>query len=67
MSLLTLVQSVTDRIGLARPTAVVGSNDTQIRGLLSLANQEGKDLATRFDWSVLMKEKTFTATATAAP
>ncbi len=66
MSLLTLVQSVTDRIGLARPTAVVGSSDTQVRGLLSLANQEGKDLAARFDWSVLMKEKTFPATATAA-
>lgn len=66
MSLLTIVQAVADRVGLARPSAVIGSSDTQVRGLLGLAQQEGKDLADRFNWQALTAEKTFTATATAA-
>lgn len=66
MSLLTIVQDVADRVGLARPTSVIGSADSQIRGLLALVQQEGKDLASRFNWQALTKEKTFTATATAA-
>ncbi len=64
MSLLTIVQDVTDRIGISRPTQVVGSSDNNIRMLLSLAQQEGKELAKRHDWQALLKEDSITATAT---
>ena len=66
MSLLTIVQAVSDRVGLVRPSAVIGSSDAQVRNLLGLVQQEGRDLAARYNWSALIKEKTFTATATAA-
>jgi len=64
MSLLTLVQDAADRIGLPQPSQVIGSSDTQVRQLLGLAQQEGKELARRGRWQVLVTEKTFTATAT---
>lgn len=64
MSLLTCVQDACDRIGLPRPTVVIGSSDTQIRQFLGLAQQEGKELARRGPWQELTKERTFTATAT---
>lgn len=63
MSLLTIVQDVTDRIGIPRPSSVVGSSDNQIRMLLSLAQQEGKELSQRFPWQDLLKEATFTTIA----
>jgi hypothetical protein len=64
MTLLTVVADACDRLGIVRPTSVVGSSDQQIRQILGLAQQEGKDLAKRFGWQRLTKEKTFTATAT---
>jgi hypothetical protein len=66
MSLLTIIQTAADRIGVVRPTAIIGSADIQVRNLLGLAQQEGRDLASRFNWQALTKEKTFTAVATAA-
>ncbi len=66
MSLLTVVQDTCDRIGLSRPSSVVGSSDSQVRNLLGLAQQEVRDLAARHAWQSLILEKTFTATATAA-
>jgi len=64
MSLLTMIQDVTDQVGLPRPTAVIGTADTQIRQLLALANQEGRELARRGYWENLTKETTFVVTAT---
>lgn len=64
MSLLSLVQGACDRIGLPRPSVVVGSSDTQVRQLFGLAQQEGKELSRRGPWQELTKEKTFNATAT---
>jgi hypothetical protein len=64
LSLLTLVQDATDRLGIVRPTAVIGTSDTQVRQLLGLAQQEGKELARRYAWQALTREKTFTSTAT---
>ena len=64
MSLLTIIQDVSNRIGLPVPSSVVGSSDTQVRQLLGLAQQEGKELSRRGPWQVLTKEKTITATAT---
>jgi len=64
MTLLTVVQDACDRLGIVRPTSVVGSSDQQIRQLLGLAQQEGLELSKRFPWQSLIKEKTWTATAT---
>lgn len=63
MSLLTIVQDVADRIGVVRPASVIGSSDHRVRNLLALAQQEGKELARRYSWQVLTKEKTFTTVA----
>jgi hypothetical protein len=43
-------------------TLVIGSSDTTINQLLSLANKEGKDLSQRYDWQAQTKEATFTTT-----
>lgn len=64
MSLLTTVRAACDRLGIVRPTTVVGSSDQQARQLLGLAQQEVSELGRRHPWQVLIKEKTFTATAT---
>ncbi len=64
MSLLTTIQNVCDRLGVVRPSSVIGSADQQIRQLLGLAQQEGKELARRHNWNFLTVEKTITATAT---
>lgn len=62
-TVLAIVQDVADRIGLVRPTLVVGSSDHQVRQLLSLANQEGREQARRYAWQALTFEKTFTTVA----
>lgn len=60
MSLLTMIQDVTDDLGLAKPSQVIGSGDAQVLQLLQIAQREGDDLASRFNWSALLKENTFT-------
>lgn len=65
MSLLTLCQAAAQRLGITVPTSIVGSADTQTLQLLGLAQQEGRDLASRFNWQRLTKETTFTAVAQA--
>lgn len=64
MSLLTLIQTVTDRLALNRLTTVIGNADKQARLLLALANEEGRDLGVRGSWQALVKEQTFTTVAT---
>jgi len=65
MSLLTCVQNACDRIGIVRPAAVVASTDQQVLRLLGYAQQEGKELARKYDWQCLVRETTFASTATA--
>lgn len=62
-SLLSIIQDVADRIGLVRPPSVVGSADHQVRQLLALANQEGREQARRHAWQGITFEKTFTTVA----
>lgn len=62
-SLLTIIQDVADRIGLVRPSSVIGSADHQVRQLLALANQEGREQARRHSWQGITFEKTFTTVA----
>lgn len=63
MSLLTLIEKVTDRIGITKPTQVIGNTDKQIAQLLELANEEGEDLAARKRWTSMVRENVFTLTA----
>ena len=62
MALLSIIQDVTDEIGLPRPEAVISSTDASVRQLLRLANKEGQALARRANWQRLKKEATFTTT-----
>lgn len=63
MTLLTLVQDAAVKLSINRPTAVIGSTDATVRRLLSFANEEGRDLASSYDWQSLRKEQTFTTVA----
>jgi hypothetical protein len=63
MTLLTIVQGACDRIGIPRPTAVIGSTDQQVLALLGYAQQEGKELARRGAWQALTAEQTFLSVA----
>lgn len=59
MTLLSIVQQTCDAIGLPRPSTVISSTDQTVRSLLSLANEEGNELARRGSWQALVKEATF--------
>ena len=63
MSLLTVVQSVTRLLSLPVPTVVATSTDKQVQQLFELANEEGADLASSFDWQALTMEDHFTSVA----
>lgn len=63
MSLLTLIQSASDRLGLTRPLTVAASTDQITLTLLGLAQEEGKTLARRHTWQVLQNEYTFPTAA----
>lgn len=63
MALLDLINNVQDKLGLARSGSVVNSTDDLTRTLLALANDEGKELATDWEWTVLEGEYTFTLTS----
>jgi hypothetical protein len=64
MSLLTIVQSACNRIGILSPTQVVGNTDQQIIQMLALCNEEGEELANRVNWTALQTNATFTTLAT---
>ena len=63
MSLLTLIQGAADIVGLSRPAAVITSTDPAVRRMLALANVEGQELAKRHEWTVLIREATWTTLA----
>lgn len=63
MTLLTVVQGASVRLGLPRPTAAVGTTDNRILQLIDLANEAGRDLVDRYPWQKITKEKTFTTIA----
>jgi len=66
MALLGMIQKVTDRLGLAQPSSVIGNNNAQITQLLALANEEGEELASRYCWSALQISHTFTIALSAS-
>ena len=68
-SLLQIIQTTCDEVGLPRPSVVVATTDDQVRQLLALANLEGEELAARAGhvggWPRLRMEHTITlATST---
>lgn len=64
MTCLSIIQTVCNRLGLAAPTSAVGSSDLQIATIVALCNEEGQDLAARYDWTALQSEATYTTLAT---
>jgi len=64
MTLLSIVQTVADRIPVAKPSFVINSGDDTTRQLLAIAQAEGKSLAKRTPWQALQKEATFATVAT---
>jgi hypothetical protein len=64
VSLLTIIAQVCGRLALTVPTTVVGSTDSQVTQLYTLANKAGLDLAQAFNWQALVEEQTFVTTAT---
>ena len=62
MSLLTIVQEVSQVMGMPSPTAVVSSQDTRVLELFVLANRIGEELPRRYDWQELTYEARFVAT-----
>lgn len=63
MTLLTIIQSVADEVGLPRPAAVIGSTDGAVQKMARMATRTARDLVTRAPWHVLRKEVAFTALA----
>lgn len=64
MTLLSMVNNAQDILSLPRSTVVISSTDQNVRLLLALANQEGRQLAKRYTWEALLTEQTFTSVAT---
>lgn len=64
MSLLSVVTAVTQRLAITVPNAVAGSQDPQIIQLMALLNEEGEELAARYQWQKLNQQATFTTVAT---
>ncbi|MFZ4761280.1 MAG: hypothetical protein ACOYK8_00495 [Alphaproteobacteria bacterium] len=67
MSLLTMVQGVADKIGVARPAYIIANADQTVRRLLALANEEGDALARyphpKGGWAAQQKIYNFTTVA----
>ena len=59
MSLLSIVQAVTQQLALPTPTTVATSTDRQVQQLFALANEEGRALARRHMWEALQEEANF--------
>lgn len=65
MSLLSLMQDVSNELGGFAPTnAVMSSQDPQVKQLLALLNKEGKELARRYEWQALTREAFFQTVGT---
>jgi hypothetical protein len=69
MNALKLIQQTVDELALYRPTALIGTQDPQIRQLMALLNRLGADITRQTEWQRLNKEylvvtNSFTLTGT---
>lgn len=58
---LAIVRSVAPRLGIATPNTATGSTDVQVQQLIALVNEEGQELAARYEWQALTHPVTFLA------
>jgi hypothetical protein len=56
MTLIQLIQQVTDELGLTRPELIVSTVDQQTRQLSALLSRLGADIVKQFEWQRLVKE-----------
>ena len=63
-SALTVAQNFADAVGFTRPTTLLNNPSDDIRQLVALINQAGKDLASRHNWQSMTFEATFVTAAT---
>lgn len=63
MNALEIVQEACRRVGFPVSNTAASSTDPQITQMLSLLNEEGRDLSSRHDWTNLQTEATFTSVA----
>lgn len=61
MSLLSVARNAAMRLAVAVPDTIVDNTEETAQRLLSLANQSGREMARRHEWSFLTKEHTFIA------
>lgn len=64
MTLLAIVQTAADMVGLTRPASVYTSTDPAVRRMLALSNLGARELSRRHDWTALIREATWTTVAT---
>lgn len=64
-TLLSVVQDMCGRQNIPVPATVYGTNDTQVRQIMRLLEEEGNDLASRHPWERLTIEASFTTLAAA--
>ena len=64
MSLLTMCEALARNVGLAVPTQIIGSSQRSWLEALQFANEAGKELARRVDWSALASSATLTGDGT---
>lgn len=63
MTCLSIIQTVTARLGLNTTNAAVGATDEQIKQIVALSNEEGQELAARYPWTALQAEGSYTTLA----
>lgn len=63
MTLKTMVRDICDELAIDAPTEVISSQDPLILQLTRLVKRQGDDMARAYDWSVLIVQREFTATA----
>lgn len=67
VSLLSICQGALREIGeFEVPASIVGNANLTAVQMLALAQREGRELSRRFNWQALVKEHTFTTTASTA-
>jgi len=59
MALLDMLQRATQRLGISKPTSIIGNSDIQVGQLLEIANSEGEDLSARYQWSAKKRSNVF--------
>ena len=62
-NILQICQDAADELSLVRPDAVLSTDDETERRLSRILHRTVTDLHARFDWQVLLREKTFTTLA----